>query len=207
MPFRFRRTLKLFPGLRLNLSKSGVSASLGERGAHLTLGGKGTRATVGLPGSGVSYTEYHKYPESPLRSHWLLHALVWSVVIAIAAAMMAPAHAATKKAQCFLQVDGVVRIDGVCDMSMDEPLPGDPPGHFEIGNGNFKHPCCDYGYFAHVFPKGDGTADAAWNGEDKESHAMDDLPTLHRQGACWVNGTTKICAWKIGEKRKEEEMK
>ena len=57
MGFRFRRSVKLFPGVRLNVSRSGLSASFGIRGAHVTLGPKGTRTTVGIPGTGISYTE------------------------------------------------------------------------------------------------------------------------------------------------------
>ena len=53
---RFFRRLRLVPGLRLNLSRSGVSTSVGGRGAWLTFGKRGTRATVGLPGTGLSYT-------------------------------------------------------------------------------------------------------------------------------------------------------
>lgn len=60
MGFRFRRSFRVFPGLRLNLSKSGVSTSIGDRGAWFTVGPRGTRATVGLPGSGLSYTEQHR---------------------------------------------------------------------------------------------------------------------------------------------------
>lgn len=56
MGFRFSRRFKILPGLRLNLSRSGVSTSVGTRGAWLTFGKSGTRATVGLPGTGVSYT-------------------------------------------------------------------------------------------------------------------------------------------------------
>jgi hypothetical protein len=56
MGFRFRRSVRLFPGLRLNLSRSGVSASVGGRGAWLTLGPRGARATVGIPGTGLSYS-------------------------------------------------------------------------------------------------------------------------------------------------------
>jgi hypothetical protein len=59
MGLRFRRTIKLLPGVRLNLSKSGVSTSLGVRGAHVTLGHGRARETVGLPGTGISYTETH----------------------------------------------------------------------------------------------------------------------------------------------------
>jgi Protein of unknown function (DUF4236) len=54
--FRFQKHIGIVPGLRLNISKSGVSASIGERGAHLTIG-RVPRITLGLPGSGLSYTE------------------------------------------------------------------------------------------------------------------------------------------------------
>jgi hypothetical protein len=54
---RFRSSFKLFPGVRLNLSKSGVSTSIGRRGTWFTIGPRGTRTTIGIPGTGVSYTE------------------------------------------------------------------------------------------------------------------------------------------------------
>ena len=57
MGFRFRRSFRVAPGLRINLSKSGVSESIGRRGAWFTIGPRGTRSTVGLPGTGLSYTE------------------------------------------------------------------------------------------------------------------------------------------------------
>jgi hypothetical protein len=62
--FRVRRSFGLFPGLRFNLSKSGVSVSAGVKGMHYTVGPKGTRTTVGLPGSGLSYTDYRPYLKS-----------------------------------------------------------------------------------------------------------------------------------------------
>jgi len=57
MGLRFRRSFRLMPGIRLNVSKSGVSASIGGRGAWFTIGRRGTRATLGIPGTGLSYTE------------------------------------------------------------------------------------------------------------------------------------------------------
>ncbi len=46
------------PGVRLSLSKGGVSTSLGTTGARMTLGSDGkVRGTVGIPGSGLSNTE------------------------------------------------------------------------------------------------------------------------------------------------------
>src|SRR5260221_11135958 len=58
---RFRKSFKIIPGVRLNLSGSGASVSLGPRGAHFTIGPHGTRTTVGLPGSGISWTAYQAY--------------------------------------------------------------------------------------------------------------------------------------------------
>lgn len=57
MGFRFRQVLRVIPGLRLNMSKSGVSASLGVQGTTVNLGKRGIRGTVGIPGSGVSYSK------------------------------------------------------------------------------------------------------------------------------------------------------
>jgi hypothetical protein len=58
MGFRFRRSLKVLPGVRINLSGSGASVSLGARGFHYTIGPRGTRVTAGLPGTGLSWTQY-----------------------------------------------------------------------------------------------------------------------------------------------------
>ena len=56
MGLRFFRRKQLFPGLRLNMSKSGPSLSVGVRGAHMTVGRRGITRTVGVPGTGVFYT-------------------------------------------------------------------------------------------------------------------------------------------------------
>ncbi len=58
MGFRFRRSVKLTRGVRLNISKSGLSTSIGRPGATVNLGPRGARATVGLPGSGLSYSSF-----------------------------------------------------------------------------------------------------------------------------------------------------
>lgn len=55
MGLRFRRSVRLFPGVRLNFSGSGVSTTIGVRGAGITLGPHGAYANVGLPGTGLSY--------------------------------------------------------------------------------------------------------------------------------------------------------
>ncbi len=53
--FRFRKTFSIFPGVRINLSKTGVSGSLGGHGATVNVGKQGTNVTLGAPGTGLSY--------------------------------------------------------------------------------------------------------------------------------------------------------
>ncbi|HWS69793.1 MAG TPA: DUF4236 domain-containing protein [Steroidobacteraceae bacterium] len=56
MGFRFRRSIRILPALRLNIGKRCPSVSVGLRGAHVTFGHGQVRETVGLPGTGLSYT-------------------------------------------------------------------------------------------------------------------------------------------------------
>jgi hypothetical protein len=62
--FRFRKSIKILPGVRLNLSKSGISTSLGGPGASINISPRGTRKTVGLPGSGMSYSTFSSHQSS-----------------------------------------------------------------------------------------------------------------------------------------------
>lgn len=57
MGLRFRKSIKIALGLKINLNKDSVSATVGKRGAHYTINSKGKRtASVGIPGTGLSYT-------------------------------------------------------------------------------------------------------------------------------------------------------
>jgi Protein of unknown function (DUF4236) len=55
MGFLFRRSIRILPGLHLNLGKRGASISVSGRGAHVTVGHGQVRETVGLPGTGLGY--------------------------------------------------------------------------------------------------------------------------------------------------------
>jgi len=57
MGFRFRRRIRLAPGININLGLGGASLSLGGPGATVNIGRKGVLGTVGIPGSGLSYSE------------------------------------------------------------------------------------------------------------------------------------------------------
>lgn len=57
MGFRFSKRITIMPGVRINISKSGVSTSVGPRGLSMTMGRNGTYLNAGLPGTGLSYRE------------------------------------------------------------------------------------------------------------------------------------------------------
>lgn len=83
MGFRFHKRIKILPGVYINLSKSGVSASVGGRGATVNVGADGRRMiTLGIPGTGMSY-------RVPL-SGTILVALVLVVAVIGLAYLIAP---------------------------------------------------------------------------------------------------------------------
>jgi hypothetical protein len=59
--WRFRRSLRIAPGLHLNIGKRGISSlSVGGRGARMTFGKRGVRQTVGLSGTGLSFSSTNR---------------------------------------------------------------------------------------------------------------------------------------------------
>lgn len=53
MALRFRRSVKLAPGVRLNFSGSGASLTVGPRGASANFGSRGAFLNAGIPGTGL----------------------------------------------------------------------------------------------------------------------------------------------------------
>ena len=82
MPLRFRRSFRIAPGIRLNLSRRGVTTSVGGRGEHVTVGQGTTRTTVGMPSTGLTYTSTTRRRSPRLTwGHWLFGV---AVVLAVA---------------------------------------------------------------------------------------------------------------------------
>ena len=54
MSWRFRKTFKVLPGVRLNVSKSGISTSIGAAPFTVNIGPRGVYRTASLPGTGLS---------------------------------------------------------------------------------------------------------------------------------------------------------
>lgn len=66
---RFRKSFKLAPGIRMNLSGSGLSLTAGPRGASVNFGSRGTFLNAGIPGTGLSTrTQLTSGSKSPKRT-------------------------------------------------------------------------------------------------------------------------------------------
>lgn len=57
MGFRFRKSIKVLPGVRVNLSHRGVGTRIGPKGLGFTSGPSGKRINASLPGTGLSYSK------------------------------------------------------------------------------------------------------------------------------------------------------
>ncbi|HSR81459.1 MAG TPA: DUF4236 domain-containing protein [Hyphomicrobiaceae bacterium] len=74
---RFRKSVGVLPGVKVNLSKTGVSTSVGGHGATMNIGTRSRTMTFGIPGTGLSY-------RAPLNGTVLLAVLVLAAVVGIA---------------------------------------------------------------------------------------------------------------------------
>ena len=58
MGLRFRKSINLGGGAKINLSKSGVGYSIGTKGARITKKANGgSKTTLSVPGTGISYVK------------------------------------------------------------------------------------------------------------------------------------------------------
>ena len=55
MGMRFHRSITIFPGVRLNISKSGISVSIGGAPFTFNAGERGEQVTTSVPGTGWSW--------------------------------------------------------------------------------------------------------------------------------------------------------
>jgi len=97
MGLRFRKCVSIVPGIRVNLSRKGISVSLGTKGVTANLSKDGIRNTVSIPGSGLSYSRYQKYPQKandkdirPLALYAVL--FVVAVIVLCVAIIIATVH-------------------------------------------------------------------------------------------------------------------
>jgi hypothetical protein len=75
--FRFRKSFNVLPGVKINLSKTGVSTSVGGKGATLNVGHGKKNVTLGIPGTGLSY-------RTPASGQLLILAVIVIALVGIA---------------------------------------------------------------------------------------------------------------------------
>ena len=63
MSLRFRRSIRLVPGIRLNLGLHGAGLSVGPRGLHVGMNRRGMYTSAGIPGTGI-YAVHHIRPSA-----------------------------------------------------------------------------------------------------------------------------------------------
>lgn len=89
MAIRFRKSFKVAPGVRVNVSKSGMSTSIGRKGLTTNLSKKGTRLTAGIPGTGLSASKLYPNASNKQAEGAGLGFGGWLIVILIAVTAVA----------------------------------------------------------------------------------------------------------------------
>ena len=90
MGFRFRKSINLGGGFKMNLSKSGIGYSFGTKGYRVTKKANGgVRRTASIPGTGISYVKETGGKRSnngclnilflwPIKLvYWMIYGMIW----------------------------------------------------------------------------------------------------------------------------------
>lgn len=84
MGFRFRKSMKIAPGIRLNISNKSAGISFGGKGLRHSVRSTGRQTTsVGVPGTGISYVHTHRVKQktkstsTPTHSVWYWLLIGW----------------------------------------------------------------------------------------------------------------------------------
>lgn len=107
----------------------------------------------------------------------------------------AEAQIKVRKADCYVEADGRIAINGVCEFLTDARSYG--TGGFRLAT--YENGYLRYGVVVAVTSPGSGTA--TWN--ETPGGKPDEGPSeaVTSGGACWTGPRSRTCAWKIGEGR------
>jgi hypothetical protein len=84
MAWRFRKSFKILPGVRVNIGKRGISsASIGPHGFTTSVGKSGVFQNTSVPGTGLSYRQRLSGASSGSRSAMALGATAGVLLMAI----------------------------------------------------------------------------------------------------------------------------
>ena len=82
MGLRFRKSIKIFPGVKLNFNKKSIGMSFGTRGVRYSVNSNGRKTTsVGLPGTGLYWTDSRKNPKE--KKVGFFGCLMWILLLPI----------------------------------------------------------------------------------------------------------------------------
>lgn len=101
MGFKFRKSVKIAPGVKLNFNKKSTGVTFGGKGFHYTVNSKGKRTTsVGVPGTGLYYSNTsggnksnsskNKSTDNQRSFPWYLNVLFFLLLIALIVVLIVP---------------------------------------------------------------------------------------------------------------------
>ena len=71
MGFRFRKSFKVAPGVRMNVSKRGVGTTIGGKGLRVNTSSRGVSVGSSIPGTGISYNQrLNSHKKRPQRTNY-----------------------------------------------------------------------------------------------------------------------------------------
>jgi hypothetical protein len=83
---RFRRSIRIAPGVHVNLGLHGAGLSVGPRGLHLGVNRRGMYTSAGIPGTGI-YAVHHIRSSSG--GHPTVAGSAWPVILLLAVLLFA----------------------------------------------------------------------------------------------------------------------
>lgn len=138
MAFRFRKSITLFPGFKLNVGKKSVGFSVGGKyGGYSYNSRSGARARVSAPGTGLSYVASSggkssggKGPKKPFYKRWYF----WLLVLMIIGSCTSTGDKTTKAASSthvprptFTAVSAATPVPSAASAASATPAPSPTP--------------------------------------------------------------------------------
>jgi hypothetical protein len=86
MSLRFRRSIRIAPGVHVNLGLHGAGLSVGPRGFHVGVNRRGMYTSAGIPGTGI-YAVHHIRRSSG--EHPTVVGSAWPIILLLAVLLFA----------------------------------------------------------------------------------------------------------------------
>lgn len=139
MGLRYRKSIKLAPGVRLNVGTKSAGLSFGGKGLRHSINSTGRRtSTVGIPGTGLSWTStsssYNKYSSAKARSAALAKERQQAAADKEKQKKLELEEARASVEEYEARIEAITSIHKYCDDTIDWPYILSLPAPFD-GNG------------------------------------------------------------------------